>query len=318
MSSIDDRDDRDDQDGSEPDPSATDRPEPTASSASIKDLLADGPTLSVEFFPPKTDDGMATLMRTVEELGPLELSYVSVTYGAAGNQETRGRTRNLVVDLSRDQPYPAMAHLTCMSHSRAELDALLEDYRAHGVRDLLALAGDPPADGSPVGGDFTHAEELVELIRSHGDDFSIGVAAHPELHPRSTNRAEDRRHLARKIELADFAVTQFFFDVDDYRRLVDELADLGVTKPVVPGVMPLSNPQGVHRMAKMAGARFPVELADAVESAESPEERQRVIVDAAVELSQELIDAGAPGLHLYCMNRSETVRQIVDELGLRP
>ena len=153
MSSIDDRDDRDDQDGSEPDPNAIDRPEPTGSSATIKDLLAAGPTLSVEFFPPKTDDGMATLMRTVEELGPLELSYVSVTYGAAGNQETRGRTRNLVVDLNRDQPYPAMAHLTCMSHSRAELDALLEDYRAHGVRDLLALAGDPPADGSPVGGD---------------------------------------------------------------------------------------------------------------------------------------------------------------------
>ena len=100
--------------------------------------------------------------------------------------------------------------------------------------------------------------------------------------------------------------------------MVDELADLGVTKPVVPGVMPLSNPQGVHRMAKMAGARFPVELADAVESAESPEERQRVIVDAAVEMSQKLIDAGAPGLHLYCMNRSETVRQIVDQLGLRP
>ena len=121
MSSIDDRDDRDDQDGSEPDPNAIDRPEPTGSSATIKDLLAAGPTLSVEFFPPKTDDGMATLMRTVEELGPLELSYVSVTYGAAGNQETRGRTRNLVVDLNRDQPYPAMAHLTCMSHSRAEL-----------------------------------------------------------------------------------------------------------------------------------------------------------------------------------------------------
>src|SRR5690606_37447827 len=232
--------------------------------------------------------------------------------------ETRGRTRNLVVDLNRDQPYPAMAHLTCMSHSRAELDALVEDYRAHGVRDLLALAGDPPADGSPAGGVFTHAEELVELIRSQGDDFSIGVAAHPELHPRSTNRAEDRRHLARKIELADFAVTQSFFDVDDYRRLVDELAGPGVTKPVVPGVMPLSSPQGVHRMAKMAGARFPVELADAVESAESPEERQRVIVDAAVEMRQKLIDAGAPGLHLYCMNRSETVRQIVDELGLRP
>lgn len=283
----------------------------------IRELLADGPTLSVEFFPPKTEEGLVTLRRTVEELEPLDLSYVSVTYGAAGNQQTRGRTRDLVVDLNRDQPYPAMAHLTCMGHSRDELDALLSDYADHGVLDVLALAGDPPADGSPAGGDFTYAEELVELIRSHGDQFSIGVAAHPELHPRSTERAQDRRHLARKLELADFAVTQFFFDVDDYRRLVDELADLGVTKPIVPGVMPLSNPQGVHRMAKMAGASFPDELAEAVESAATPEERQRIVVDAAVEMSQALLDSGAPGLHLYCMNRSGTVLEIVDALGIR-
>ncbi len=286
--------------------------------ATIRDLLAAGPTLSVEFFPPKTDEGMDTLQRTIDELAPLELSYVSVTYGAAGNRETRGRTRDLVVDLNRDRPYPAMAHLTCMGHTRDELDALIADYAANGVLDVLALAGDPPSDGSPAGGDFTYAEELVELIRSHGDGFSIGVAAHPELHPRSTDRGKDRRHLARKLELADFGVTQFFFDVDDYLRLVDELADLGSTKPIVPGVMPLSNPQGVHRMAKMAGAAFPDELAEAVDSAATPEERQRVVVDAAVELSQALIDAGAPGLHLYCMNRSNTVLEIVDALGLRP
>lgn len=286
-------------------------------SARIRDLLAAGPTLSVEFFPPKTDEGLGQLRRTVEELEPLDLSYVSVTYGAAGNRETRGRTRDLVVELNRDRSYPAMAHLTCMGHSRAELDELLEDYRNHGVLDVLALAGDPPADGSPADGDFTFAEELVELIRSHDERFSIGVAAHPELHPRSTDRAEDRRHLARKIGLADFAVTQFFFDVDDYLRLVDELVALGVSKPVVPGVMPLSNPEGVHRMSKMAGAAFPTDLADAVESATSPEDRQRIVVDAAVEMGQALIDGGAPGLHLYCMNRSQTVLEIVDQLGLR-
>lgn len=283
----------------------------------VKDLLAEGPTLSVEFFPPKTDEGLEQLHRTVEELEPLDLSYVSVTYGAAGNRETRGRTRDLVVELNRDRPYPAMAHLTCMGHTRAELDALLDDYRTNGVLDILALAGDPPADGSPAVGDFTFAEELVELIRSHDERFSIGVAAHPELHPRSTDRAGDRRHLARKIGLADFAVTQFFFDVEDYLRLVDELAALGVSKPVVPGVMPLSNPEGVHRMSKMAGAAFPTDLADAVESATSPEDRQRIVVDAAVEMGQSLIDGGAPGLHLYCMNRSHTVLEIVNALGIR-
>jgi len=286
-------------------------------SARIRDLLAAGPTLSVEFFPPKTDEGLEQLNRTIDELEPLDLSYVSVTYGAAGNQETRGRTRDLVVELNRDRPYPAMAHLTCMGHNRVELDALLEDYLTNGVLDVLALAGDPPADGSPAVGDFTYAEELVELIRSHGDAFSIGVAAHPELHPRSTDRAEDRRNLARKIGLADFAVTQFFFDVEDYLRLVDELSSLGVDKPVVPGVMPLSNPQGVHRMSKMAGATFPEDLAERVESASSDEDRRRIVVDAAVEMSQALIDGGAPGLHLYCMNRSQTVLEIVDALGLR-
>lgn len=283
----------------------------------IRELLADGPTLSVELFPPKTDEGALALQTTIDELEPLDLSYVSVTYGAAGNRETRGRTRDLVVGINGDRPFPAMAHLTCMGHSRSELDALLTDYAANGVFDLLALAGDPPSDGSPAGGDFSFAEELVELIRSHSDEFSIGVAAHPELHPRSTARAADRAHLARKIELADFAVTQFFFDVDDYFRLVDELAALGVTKPVVPGVMPLTNPQGVARMSKMAGAAFPQELADRVDGAASPEERQSIIVDAAAELSQDLLDGGAPGLHLYCMNRSATVLEIVGVLGLR-
>ena len=283
-------------------------------STSIRELLARGRTLSVEFFPPKTDDGLVQLRRTLDELTPLHLSYVSVTYGAGGSN--RDRTRDLVIDINREQPYPAMAHLTCMGHTRAELDALMDDYDANGVHNILALAGDPPADGSPVGGDFTYACELVELVRAHGEHFSVGVAAHPELHPRSTSRVEDRRRLAEKLELADFAVTQFFFDADDYFRMVDELAALGVTKPVVPGVMPLTNPSGVRRMAKTAGTTFPDGLAARIEAAEDPDERQRIVVDAAVELSDALVRGGAPGLHLYCMNRSPTVLSIVDHLHL--
>lgn len=280
----------------------------------IDDLLGNGRTLSVEFFPPKTDDGMVTLRRTVEELEPLDLSFVSVTYGAGGS--TRDRTRDLVVELNRDRPYPAMAHLTCMGHTRAELDRLLADYDANGVHNILALAGDPPADGSPVGGDFTYADELVELVRSHGEQFAVGVAAHPELHPRSTSRAEDRRHLARKLESADFAMTQFFFDPDDYFRMVDELAALGCTKPVVPGVMPLTNPAGVRRMATMSGATFPEDLAARVEGA-ADADRARIVVEAAAELAQALLDGGVPGLHLYCLNRSPIVLAVVEELGLR-
>lgn len=289
--------------------------DPTAgSSARITDVIAAGPTLSVEFFPPKTDEGAEQLDRTVDELDPVGLSFVSVTYGAGGS--TRDRTRDLVVRLNAERNYPAMAHLTCVGSSRSELEALLDDYDASGVHDILALAGDPPADGSPAGGDFTYALELVELVRARGPQFSIGVAAHPELHPRSTDRSSDRDHLAEKLRAADFGVTQFFFDPADYGRMVAELADRDCTTPVLPGVMPLSNPSGIARMAEMSGATFPTDLAARVEAAEGAE-RDRVVVDATVGLCRALLDSGAPGIHLYCLNRSPIVLAVADALGVR-
>ncbi len=284
------------------------------SGARIADLIASGPTLSVEFFPPKTDEGAEQLDRTVDELDPVGLSFVSVTYGAGGS--TRDRTRDLVVRLNSERSYPAMAHLTCVGSTRSELSALLDDYDANGVHDILALAGDPPADGSPAGGDFTYALELVELVRARGPQFSVGVAAHPELHPRSTDRSSDRDHLAEKLRAADFGVTQFFFDPDDYTAMVGELAQRGCTTPVLPGVMPLSNPAGVERMAAMSGATFPAALAARVESA-GDDERHRVVVDATVELCRALLDSGAPGIHLYCLNRSPVVLDVAEALDLR-
>jgi len=298
----------------------------------IGDLLAAGPTLSVEFFPPKTPEGLDNLSTTLDDLeklrvpgldghgsdghgsdGPVRdgLSFVSITYGAGGS--TRDRTRDLVVAVNDERPFPAMPHLTCMGHSRAEIDELLADYAAHDVRNVLALAGDPPADGSPASGDFTYALELVEAARAAGD-FSVGVAAHPELHPRSTDRAGDRRHLAEKLNAADFGITQFFFDADDYFRMVDELAALGCTTPVLPGVMPLLNPTTVKRFAGMAGAAFPDDLADRIEAAATPEERLARAADAAAELSHELLERGVPGLHLYCLNRSDIVAAVLDRL----
>ena len=286
----------------------------------IADLLesrddSSGPALSVEFFPPKTEAGERQFARAIEELEAVDLSFVSVTYGAGGS--TRDRTRDLVVGLNRDQRYPAMAHLTCIGHTQAELEALLEDYDRAGVHNILALAGDPPADGSPATGDFTYALELVELVRAKGDHFSVAVAAHPELHPRSTDIAADRRHLAEKLALADFGVTQFFFDADHYFRMMDDLSALGNTTPVHPGIMPMSNPTGVRRMSAMAGASFPEDLADRVEQA-SEADRQKIVVEAAVELSQRLLDGGAPGLHLYGLNRSEVLLAMVADLGLAP
>lgn len=286
----------------------------------IADLLesrddSSGPALSVEFFPPKTEAGERQFARAIEELEAVDLSFVSVTYGAGGS--TRDKTRDLVVGLNRDQSYPAMAHLTCIGHTRAELEALLDDYDRAGVHNILALAGDPPADGSPATGDFTYALQLVELVRAKGDHFSVAVAAHPELHPRSTDTAADRRHLAEKLALADFGVTQFFFDADHYFRMMDDLAALGNTTPVHPGIMPMSNPTGVRRMSAMAGASFPEDLADRVEQA-SEADRQKIVVEAAVELSQRLLDGGAPGLHLYGLNRSEVLLAMVADLGLAP
>ncbi len=282
----------------------------------IADLLVDhdGPVLSVEFFPPKTEAGEAQFRRAIDELVAIDLDFVSVTYGAGGS--TRDTTRDLVVGLNREQAYPAMAHLTCIGHTRAELEELLDDYDRHGVHNILALAGDPPKDGSPAQGDFTYALELVELVRARGDHFTVAVAAHPELHPRSTDRAEDRRHLAEKLQLSDFGVTQFFFDAAHYFSMLEDLDRLGCTTPVHPGIMPMSNPSGVRRMTAMAGATFPEELAARVEAA-NEDDRHKIVVEAAAELCQELLDGGAPGLHLYGLNRSEMILSLVSELGLR-
>jgi methylenetetrahydrofolate reductase (NADPH) len=283
----------------------------------IVDLLAAGRTLSFEFFPPKTDEMERQLEKTIHELAPLHPSFVSVTYGAGGS--TRDRTRDIVIDVNRTQPFPAMAHLTCSGHTRAQITELLDEYASAGVHNILALAGDPPADGSDPGGDFTYATQLVEMVRDHPGDFSVGVAAHPELHPRSSgDRASDRRFLAAKLEAADFGVTQFFFDDDDYLRMVDELAALGCTTPVLPGVMPPLQVPGLIRMATMNGSVLPETLMARLEPVADDTDAVRDIgIEVATDLSRRLLDAGSPGLHLYALNRSYSALRIIENLGLR-
>ena len=233
----------------------------------------------------------------VGELVGLAPSFASVTYGALGT--TRESTRELVVGMNADHPFPTMAHLTCVGHTHAEIVALLDDYSRRGVRNILALGGDPPADGSPPGGDFAHAIELVELIRAHPGGFCVGVAAHPELHPRSDDRDSDRRNLAAKLDLADFAVTQFFFDVDHYRRLVQDLADLGCDKPVVAGVMPFVSVAGLRRMAAMNRTDIPSDLSLRLDLvADDPAAVAELGVETAARLCADLSDAGAPGIQI--------------------
>ncbi|MEQ1699177.1 MAG: methylenetetrahydrofolate reductase [Ilumatobacteraceae bacterium] len=280
----------------------------------ISDLLAAGRTYSVEFFPPKHEAGWLSLGRTIAELEHLEPDFMSVTYGAGGS--TRTRTADLVSWVRRQTTISPMAHLTCAGHTRDDIRAILTDYRAEGVENILALGGDLPADG-PVESDYRFSMELVDDVREFGG-FAIGVAAHPELHPRSPDRASDRQHLATKLAAADFAITQFFFDIDHYSQMVDELAALGVHKPVLPGIMPISNLGQITRMAHMSGAEVPGWVIEAMEKAgDDLDEAERIGVELATELCAKLIEAGAPGLHFYALNRSWATREIFRNLGLR-
>ncbi|MEY4392264.1 MAG: 5,10-methylenetetrahydrofolate reductase, partial [Actinomycetota bacterium] len=238
----------------------------------------------------------------------------SVTYGAGGS--TREYTRDTVLWVRKETNIPPMAHLTCVGHTRAEIADIIGTYVAGGLENVLALAGDPPkdpADARPS--DYRYAIELIEHVKLISD-MSIGVAAHPETHPRSESRESDRRHLAEKLRAADFAVTQFFFEAEHYHRMVAELADLGVEKPVIPGIMPVTNIGQVERMAEMSGAAFPQWLRERLESGTSPEDVRRIGVEAATELCAELLASGVPGLHFYTMNKSTATREIYAQLGL--
>jgi len=285
--------------------------------AKIVDLLAAGPTYSFEFFPPQTDAEQATLVRTLRELEPLGPSFVSVTY--RGGRASRQRTYDLVVGMLKTTTLTPMAHLTCVAHTRLELAEILVDFRKAGVENVLALGGDPISEPDMPEAELLFASELVELAHAIGG-FSIGVAAHPELHPRSNgDRAFDRAHLATKLRMADFAITQFFFRVDDYLTLMDDLQAEGVDKPVVPGIMPITNLRGVQRMAELSGSEVPPEVVAKVQAvADDPEAVRRVGVEMATQLCQGLMTSGAPGLHFYTLNRSTATREIYANLGLAP
>ena len=281
----------------------------------IADLLAAGRTFSFEFGPPRTDAAQLSLGRTVAELEPLGPSFVSVTYGAGGS--TRSRTQEVVTWIRKETSIPPMAHLTCQSHVRSEIVSLLEAYKEAGIENILALGGDPPKDPSEVKpSDYTHAVELIDELDTF-NHFSIGVAAHPEVHPRSPDRATDRRYLAEKLRRADFAITQFFFEAEHWTRLVDELAELDVYKPVLPGIMPITNMGSVRRMAELSGAEVPAWVVERIEVArDDPDELRKIGVEIATELCAALLEAGAPGLHFYTLNRSTATREIYANLGL--
>ncbi|MFN2557609.1 MAG: methylenetetrahydrofolate reductase [NAD(P)H] [Nitriliruptorales bacterium] len=281
----------------------------------IAELVAQGRTVSFEFFPPKTDEGERNLRETLRTLEPLRPSFVSVTYGAGGS--TRDRTHRIVVDVLRHTSMTPMAHLTCVGHQRQDLVDILQRYKDAGVENILALRGDPPRDQpNMTAGDLRYSIELVELVRELGD-FSVGIAAHPEGHPQARDLGSDRHYLAAKLQAADFGITQFFFRARDYLDMIEDLVRLGVDKPVIPGIMPVTNVKQVHRFAELSGAAFPPDLADRLYAvADDPDEVRRIGVEVATQLCERLLAEGAPGLHFYTLNRSTATREIYANLGL--
>lgn len=287
-------------------------------------LAQDHPVFSVEFFPPKDDAGERQLWRAVRELEPLDPAFLSVTYGAGGS--SRDRTVRITGRIAQETTLVPMAHLTAVDHSVDELRHVVGSYAAAGISNILALRGDPPGDplgewtAHPQG--FHYAEELVRLVRELGE-FCVGVAAFPERHPRSPDDETDARFLVSKLRAgASFAVTQMFFNPDDYLRLRDRVATAGADvadAPIVPGVMPITSLRGIQKMADMSGAVIPPSLLDRVTAVGDEQAAIREVgVEIATELCERLLAEGAPALHFYTLNRSGSTRQVVERLGLVP
>ncbi|HET8614714.1 MAG TPA: methylenetetrahydrofolate reductase [NAD(P)H] [Actinomycetales bacterium] len=288
---------------------------------SLRDLLASGGrSYSFEFFPPKDDVGEAQLWEAIRRLESLHPTFVSVTYGAGGS--TRDRTVRITRQIAQDTTLTPVAHLTCVSASVSELRRVIGRYADAGVRNVLALRGDPPrgVEGpwQPHPEGLRHADELVRLVRGMGS-FCVGVAAFPDVHPESPDVDHDARVLVAKAEAgADFAITQLFLEPSSYTTLVDRVRSLGSDLPIIPGIMPVTSVGQLRRFAELSGVPVPARVEDRLRAAgDDPSAVRAAGIDLATELCHEVLDAGAPGLHFYTLNRSTATLEVYERLGVR-
>jgi methylenetetrahydrofolate reductase (NADPH) len=315
--------------------SASPNASPVTPSEHIADIIErDGTTASFEFFPPKNAEAAEKLYQAISELEDLRPSFVSVTYGAGGS--TRELTRELVLRIRRETPLHPIPHMTGVCHTPREVDEMLEGYARAGVRNIMALGGDPPLDGGAPSGrrkgedpfaHFRYGADVVRAIRSYSDNnlgkdrtFGIGVGGYPEGHAATPNRLKEMDHLKAKVDAgADFIITQLFFDNHDFYDFRERCELAGIKVPIIAGIMPITSTKGMGRMAELAaGSRFPAPLLRALRRAgDEPDLVRRVGLHWATEQCRDLLDHKVAGLHLYTLNKSTATREIYRTLGVK-
>ena len=286
----------------------------------MRDIYGTGEfRLSIEIFPPKTEAGDAALFENLQRLVEYRPAFVSCTYGAGGS--TRARTIDLCDEIQKRYHVPATAHLTCVGATRDELQTWIQDARGRGVNNIMALRGDAPAGANAfpqVDGGLRYANQLVELIRNDFPEMGIAVGGYPETHQEAPSPAADLENLQRKVDAgADVVITQLFYDNDDFFRFRDRCDALGITVPIVPGVLPVTNFAQIERIASLCGARLPAGFEGDLKAAGDDKDAQfRVGVEFATAQCAALIENGVPGMHFYVLNRSEATSEVLRRIAL--